>query len=377
MIMKALNICRVTHALYPDVVGGHAIYCHELSSRQSRLGHEIEVVTVRRDKLPRRERSKTGYEISRYENVWMPWDALGMANPFALPIYGAVRVSKCDLVDAHSPLFWTTVLSVKAALDSAKPAITTVHGVMALRDWLTNTSQLIYLKSVGTWLLRNSTRVICLTRADAREVRDLGVPVRNIRIVPVGVDTALFRPGKGKRKGIAWVGRIVPEKGLDVLLEALAKVRKRIHVHTIIAGDGPLRGKLIRRAHELKLSDSVTFVRQKNRRDVARMLAQSLVYVLPSRREGLPLALLEAMAAGNTVVASDLPSTREVLGEAGLYYSCKDPDELAERLLMALEDRKLCRRFGREVRDTVHRRFRWESVLPALSEVYGEAVKSS
>jgi hypothetical protein len=45
--------------------------------------------------------------------------------------------------------------------------------------------------------------------------------------------------------------------------------------------------------------------------------------------------------------------------------------------LMALEDRKLCRRFGREVRDTVHRRFRWESVLPALSEVYGEAVKSS
>ena len=91
MIMKALNICRVTHALYPDVVGGHAIYCHELSSRQSRLGHEIEVVTVRRDKLPRRERSKTGYEISRYENVWMPWDALGMANPFALPIYGAVR----------------------------------------------------------------------------------------------------------------------------------------------------------------------------------------------------------------------------------------------------------------------------------------------
>jgi glycosyltransferase involved in cell wall biosynthesis len=235
----------------------------------------------------------------------------------------------------------------------------------------------MYLWSAGSWALRNSSRVVCLTNSDAVEVHKLGVHASKIRIIPIAVDPTFFRPRPYKRRGIVWIGRIVPEKGLDSLLQAVVEVRKRMDVHVVIVGDGPLRGKLIQLANRMGISDAVTFVRRASRLDVAKLLAQSLIFVLPSKHEGLPLALLEAMAAGNAIVASELPSVKEALGEAGLYYSGNDPKELAENILLALGDRKMCNRYGREARNIVRNEFSWDIVLPRLDGLYEEVVSCS
>jgi glycosyltransferase involved in cell wall biosynthesis len=366
------SICRVTDVIYPDAIGGHAIFCHELSERQAKTGNRIQVFTARKKSLPRTESIAAGYNVTRLDRVWMPWDYVGMYNPVTPSLYGAVARPNWDLVDAHSHLFWMTALSVRAAVTTGKPSVTTVHGFMALRDWLTNMSQKAYLLSVGAWVLRKSTRVVCLTESDASQVANLGVSRRNISVIPSAVEPNRYRRRDLTRTSIIWVGRLVAEKGLDTLVEAVSKIRKRSRLRLMLVGDGPKRNELIGLVRKLNLADIVTFRLKANRDEIAKLLSEAEVFALPSLKEGLPLALLEAMASETTVVASDIPSIREVLDGSGLFFSPGNAEELAQRLQMVLDDCELRKRKGRLAREIVEKRFSWDAVLPKLDDLYGE-----
>jgi phosphatidylinositol alpha-mannosyltransferase len=339
---------------------------------QADRGHRVELFTAKRKGLPGYAIINGRYTVHRLEKVWMPWDSLGMSNPMLPSLYNAVAQSRSDFVDAHAHLFWTTALAVRAAIDSHKPIITTVHGVLALRDPLTNIAQRLYLLSVGAWALRNSSRVVCLTKSDASEVANLGVRSENIRIVPVAVDPKSFHPDAPRRASIAWVGRLVPEKGLHTLIDALVALGCRRTVPVTIVGDGPMLGNLMLRTHKSGLSRNVTFKGRVGPLQVAKILEASQLFVLPSLKEGLPMTLLEAMASGAAVIASDLPSIREVLGDAGFYFTPGDDTELAEIMLRVLDDSELRRRKARLAVRLVRERFSWDVVLPKLEDVYAE-----
>lgn len=295
-----------------------------------------------------------------------------MYNPVPPCLYGAIARPSWDLVDAHSHLFWTTALAVKAAVDTGKPVITTVHGLFAVRDWFTNLSQKAYLMSVGAWVLRNSTRVVCLTKSDAAEVANLGVTKGNITVIPSAVDPTQYRPGGVATISILWVGRLVAEKGLHTLIEAVSKMRKAPSLKVVMVGDGPERNELIALAQTANLTGTFTFRSNASRNEIASLLNESEVFAMPSLREGLPLALLEAMASGKLVVASDLPSMREILGDAGLYFAPGNSDDLAERLEQAIGDRQLRQEKGRAARRIVEEQFSWNAILPRLEELYSE-----
>lgn len=374
--MNFLRICRVTTALYPDAVGGHAVFCHDLTTKQAAMRYRVNVLTPLRNGFPRHQTVTEGYDVTRLPRVWMPWDSIGLSNPVTPSLYGIVHDLECDLVDAHSQLFWMTAISVKAAVDSEKPVITTVHGFLALRDWLANSTQRAYLWTVGAWALRNSSRVICLTEADARAVMGLGVPRDKIRVIPIAVDTGFFKPMPSKRRNIVWVGRFVPEKDVETLVRAVAVLQRSHQVCLTLVGDGPLRTRVMALVRRLGISQEVTFLHEATRSEVAKILAQSQIFVLPSRREGLPTTLLEAMASANTILASDLPMLREVLDEAGFYFTPGDHQELAYKLKQALNNPELAMRLGREARATVQERFTWNNVLNKLESLYRELVAS-
>lgn len=370
-----LRICRVTHALYPDFIGGHAIFCNELSERQAKAGHRVEIFTARTKSLPKNQTVNAGYSVTRLDRVWMPWDSLGMYNPVTPALHAAVTEGKWDLVDAHSYLFWMPALSVKAAVEAGKPAVTTVHGFMALRDWLTNFSQRAYLFSVGAWVLKNSTRVVCLTKSDAREVTNLGVRRQNISVIPLAVEPNRFKESEHESIDILWVGRMVAEKGLNTLVEAVSLMRRTRRLRVVLVGDGPERNELVALVRKLKLTDVITFKFKAGRDEVAELLGEAAVFAFPSLKEGLPLALLEAMASRKIVAASDIPSIREVLGDAGLYFPPGNPEELAERLEEALDGRQLRKEKGRLAREIVDERFTWAAILPRLEQLYSEALR--
>jgi colanic acid/amylovoran biosynthesis glycosyltransferase len=154
-----------------------------------------------------------------------------------------------------------------------------------------------------------------------------------LRIVHCGVDPDLFEvkrhQGPGER--LLFVGRLAKAKGLPILLEATAKVEGAT---LDIAGDGPDRSMLEDKARSLSISDRVNFLGYQSQQQVRKLLTQADVFVMSSFAEGLPVVLMEAMAAGVPVVATDVAGIPELVrdGHSGLLVSPGDASAAGKRI---------------------------------------------
>ncbi|MGC9398865.1 MAG: glycosyltransferase [Anaerolineae bacterium] len=170
---------------------------------------------------------------------------------------------------------------------------------------------------------------------------------------------------------IGTVGRFVEPKGYPHLLDAMVRIQAHLpDVKALLVGDGVLRPAMEEKAHALGLSDSVIFTGI--RRDVPEILALLDVFVLPSLWEGLPLALLEAMAAGLPVVATRVGGVPEVVvdGVTGLLVPPRDPHALADAILRLLRDPALRRRMGEAGRARVAAHFSVEQMVRKIEALY-------
>lgn len=167
--------------------------------------------------------------------------------------------------------------------------------------------------------------------------RSHGLPPGQVHVVPNGIDREIFHPGAGRamtggRLRIGGVGRLTHQKGFDVLISALPKVLAEHDVEVEIAGQGELSDELRRRAAGLP----VRFIGVlESPSAVADFLRSLDLFVMPSRYEGLPNAVLEAVACGVTVVATDAPGMRAAVGTAPLVPR-DDADALASAITAAL-----------------------------------------
>lgn len=187
-------------------------------------------------------------------------------------------------------------------------------------------------------LTRRAARVICITESLARFNRErVGLPAEKLEVVHYGMDeppgawapTALELPAG---KIVVAVARLVPQKGLDIAIGAMA----RLDATLVVLGEGPERERLeaLARAHDVRL------LLPGRVGDVASVLAQADVLVHPARWEGFGLALLEAMLAGLPVVATRVSSIPEIVadGETGILVPPDDPVALRAALERVLKD---------------------------------------
>ena len=169
----------------------------------------------------------------------------------------------------------------------------------------------------------------------------------------------------GDRQGFVTVARLVPQKGIDVLISALAQSSGAAKDWTLtLVGDGPERERLEQQVQQAGLQDRVQFLGF--RPDPQTFLLQAGVFVLPSRFEGMPNALLEAMAAGLAVVVTDAsPGPLEVVddGVSGFVVPADDPQALAAVLETLAGDPELRKRLGFSARETL-RQLDWPVVGP-------------
>jgi len=204
-----------------------------------------------------------------------------------------------------------------------------------------------------------------------RLVREYAYPLRKTSSVRHGVDASRYclprevRLAVRKTLGIGteenllvFVGRLDSHKGLDVLLEALCRLRQAApHCRCLVVGDGPMRGELSAFAAETGLSSKVMFVGFQD--DVRPYLAAADIFVLPSRTEGLPFTLLEAMSSGLACIATDVGGVREVVsdGEDGLIVPPESPTALGEAIHRLLSDANLRSIFGKRAREKTQSEF--------------------
>jgi len=145
-------------------------------------------------------------------------------------------------------------------------------------------------------------------------------------------ETALFYGTLAGR--LARVPRLSHEKGVDVLIEAFARVREHVpEAELVLVGDGAERQTLEKRATELGLADHIRFFGMRD--DVAQLLIDFDLFVLPSRTEGLPLTVLEAMAAGLPIVATAVGGVPQALrhGKTGVLVPPEEPEALAQAIV--------------------------------------------
>ncbi len=179
---------------------------------------------------------------------------------------------------------------------------------------------------------------------------------------------------EGTRGALLFVGRLRIRKGVEVLLEALARPELASRsARLLVAGDGEHRARLERRARDLGLGDRVRFLGRRDAGGVRRLLAGARALVVPSIYEGMPLVVLEAMEAGLPVVASAVSGIPEVVvdGETGWLVPPEDPVALAAALERALADPEESARRGAAGRRRLDARFRPEAAVRTWLEIIG------
>ena len=236
------------------------------------------------------------------------------------------------------------------------------------------------------WTAHLDDRVVAVCElARQAEVERAGVVLDHVVTIYNGVDVARFpvasmqataqaRRAIGMPVGVPLVGslgRLHPQKGFSDLLTAFAQVRQRIpSVRLFVAGDGELRDDLEAQARSLGMAAVVTFAGV--RADVSEVLAALDVFVLPSLWEGMPNAVLEAMASGLPVVATAVGGTPEVVvdGVTGLLVPPQDPGALAQAVEQFLRDPGLRRTMGRAGRRRVEQHFDIRETVRQVEDLY-------
>jgi len=185
--------------------------------------------------------------------------------------------------------------------------------------------------------LRTADRFVALTTGGARELAGSGFAVELIRTIPNGVDLLKFTPQLWPRNAadavrLLFVGRLRHQKGLDVLLDALSLVEQPARFYLRVVGDGPELASLRNRAQQTGLGAVVEFCGRQQ--DMVAQYAWSEVVVLPSRFEGMPNVVLEAMACARPVLGTRVDGTADLLaaGDAGWLTPSGDAALLARRL---------------------------------------------
>ena len=290
-----------------------------------------------------------------------------------------VRRFRPDLVHTH--LVHADVYGALAAARTRARLVSTKHNDDPFRSGRARYGERL--------LTRRADRVICITEALARFNREVvGLPAEKLRVVHYGLDAPPTpwgppekRPGgpelPAETPVLLCICRLVPQKGVDVAIEALARVREQHpDVHLVVLGEGPLRRELASLAARREVEDAVSLPGRVG--DVAWWLRRAAVLVHPARWEGFGLALLEAMLSERPVVASAVSSIPEIVldGETGRLVPPDDAAALAAAVGDLLDHPARAAAMGAAGRALALSEFSVERMAERTAGVYEEVVSS-
>jgi glycosyltransferase involved in cell wall biosynthesis len=288
-----------------------------------------------------------------------------------------------DIVHTHSSK--AGVLGREAACRLGVASILHTPHVFPFQ-WATGLTGRVYL-AIERQQARRTHKLICVSESQRADALIRGVApaekmivIRNGIELPAPVDEtkrAAMRKALGLNTdtpAVGMVARLAPQKGVGIFVRAAAKVlSQRPEVVFLLVGAGPLEGEIRTRAAELRLPPE-NFRLLGHRPDAESIYPVFDVLALSSLYEGLPYVLLEAMAYGVPVVATDVLGSQDVVddGVTGFLARVSDPEHIADRILVLLNDRPFLRRCGIAARERVQASFSLQSFIDAHRKLYSE-----
>lgn len=283
-----------------------------------------------------------------------------------------LRIAKqCDIIHAQFLLSGFVGVFIKKLL--GHKLVITAHGsdiYMIPEGGL--------MKKTFITIISQSDSVIAVSNANKRKLVNLHLKERMIKVIHNGVSLSVFKKESSPRANrkephIIWVGRMTKEKGLEYLIKAMKiTVTRYPNSKLTLVGDGPLKKKLGGIIKELSLNDNIIFTGFVKNEEVFKYLKNADIFVLPSLSEGLPIVALEAMAAGKTVIASDVGGTSEVVkdGITGFLVEPKNPEMLAEKIHYIIKHPQTRKNMEDKSRKLVEKKFTWEKTAGITIELY-------
>lgn len=377
-VERSLAVCMITSLFHP-IIGGAERQAQQLAARLIRNGVEVCILTRRYPGLKAYEEIE-GVPIHRVFTLDKSRVLASLSYTFSSLLWLFRNQSKYQIIHCHRAESPTTVGVLAKFLYGKRVIVKISGGDLGLVN-----------QSIRKSLLSSVDMFAVLTGRARAHLIDCGFAEARIEIIPNGVDTNRYVPLSHKaklsmreklglpidEKLVIFVGRLHPVKGLDTLLYAWQKVSQSIEIdraRLLIVGEGPEEPFLRQLVTQLGLEATTLFL---GRRDnVVKYLQSTDVLVLPSLSEGLPNALLEAMACGLAAVATDVGGSNDVINnlENGILIHPRDPKALSDALLTLLNDKKLAARLGQEARKTIEERYSLDQVVNQYMRLYQSLV---
>lgn len=341
------------------------IVCSESKDTQELMdrGYRITPILIERKIAP----------ISNLKSLWK--------------LYRFIRKEKFDAVHVHTPIA-AVVGRLAAKLAGVPVIIYTAHGFY-FHDRMSKKARTVVL-GLEKLLGRMTHMLLTQSSEDAKTAVDEGIcPQERVRWIGNGVDVASFEQDKGNRserweglgeddRVVGFVGRMVGEKGIGELIDAMDKVTQDVpNAKLMLVGDtldddrdSGFKEVISQKINRNGLASRVLFTGFVN--DVPRAMASMDLYVLPSHREGMPRTIIEAMASGKPVVATDIRGCREevVEGVTGHLVPVNDPAALADAITKVITSPDIGRGMGEAGRQRAIEHFDEGAVVNREMEVY-------
>ena len=369
-----MRIALVSEFYYPHL-GGVTEHVHNLASHFNRAGHETVVVTARMGRPARAQdlpcevdppfvrrigSSRIIYSAGSFARITT---GLGLRRR----LREQFRRERIDLVHVHGGLTPTLgLVAPEAAWDLDLPVVATFH------SWFSRSALCrLFRRPLQQRLDRHAAAIAVSQPVVEAHARYLDA---DWEIIPNGVDTDFFRPDAAQQPPtgdpeLLFLGRLDPRNGLDTVLSAMPRILQRYpSARLTIAGDGPLRPVYERLARPL--GNRVEFVGSVNGNRPGHY-ARAALYLCPTTKASFGITLLEAMACGTPILASDITGFRELVdhGREALLVPKNQPDAWALAVLELLEDRSRLRAMG-EVGLVKAEQFAWPRIAQRVMHLY-------
>lgn len=393
-----MKVLMLTWEYPPDVVGGLARHVAGLSQALAKNHVDLNVITSGKEPYNSKENSNEVNEVSVYRVQSYSLPSLNFISDIHHLNYSIIEQAiklinswgKIDILHAHD---WLVAYAARALKHIYQiPLISTLHATEYGRNNGLHNGLQHYISAVEWWLTYESWKVIVCSQHMKHEIKSIfQVPDDKIEVIPNGINTSdleLPKSNNLKREKYAlpdekivfFIGRLVPEKGVQTLLQAVPKITSSVpKTKFLIAGKGPYEAHLKNEAVSLKIENNVTFLGYVDDTERNALYKYADVVVFPSLYEPFGIVALEGMAAGSPTVVADTGGFGEIIkhGINGLKFIPGDPDSLAQQILHLLTNPDFAKTISLQAKREVGEKYTWEKVAQKTLKVYREVIKES
>lgn len=369
-----MKIAMIGHKRIPSREGGIEVVVEELSTRMIKLGHNVTVYNRKGKNVQDKNASDENQKLKEYKGVkivTIPTINKKGIDAFLYSLFASIKVlfGKYDIVHYHAEgscaMLWLPHLF-------HKKIIVTIHGL----DWSRSKwggFATKYIKHGEKCAVKYADKIIVLSKG----VQDYFKEKYNREtiFIPNGVEESKIKEPKiikekynlEKDNYILFLARIVPEKGLDDLIDAYNKIKTDKKL--VIAGGASHTNDYLRHIEQkVKKNKNIIMTGFVQGDELEELFSNTFLYCLPSHIEGMPISLLEAMSYGRNVLVSDIEENTQVIGKYGTSFKKGNIDDLAKKLQDSLNEKN--RKNSEDIENYILKKYNWNVIINKTIDIY-------